>query len=105
MFIAITRSGLIERHDAANFRSFKIVDWSGKGPLELAVALDGLATLTPDDTAAWGDAAAVPKLFAIAPTEQWQTSFSNTVTSVRKLGWVGAATGAPRAHVERAEVA
>jgi hypothetical protein len=105
MFIAITRSGLIELHDAANFSSFKIVDWSGKGPLELAVALDGLASLTPDGTAAWVDAAAVPKLLAIAPTEQWHTSFCNMVTSARKLGWLREATGAVRAHIERAQVA
>jgi hypothetical protein len=52
MFITITRAGHIELQDAANFRAFKIVDLSGKSHGELAAALEGLATLTSDGTAA-----------------------------------------------------
>jgi hypothetical protein len=105
MVIAITRSGRIELQDAANFRAFKILDRSGKNRLELAAALDGFATLTPDGTAAWVDASAVPKLLPAAPTAEWQTSFNSMVAAARKFGWVDEATGAVRAHIERAEVA
>jgi hypothetical protein len=62
MFITITRSGHIELQDAANFRAFKVLDRSGKSTVELVAALEGFATLTPDGTAAWVDASAVPKL-------------------------------------------
>jgi hypothetical protein len=105
MFITITRAGHIELQDAANFCAFKIVDRSGKGPVELAAALDGFATLTPDGTAAWVDSSAVPKLLPVAPTAEWQTSFNSMLASARKFGWIDEATGAVRAHIERAEVA
>jgi hypothetical protein len=105
MFIAITRSGQIELQDAGNFRAFKILDRSGKSRVELAAALDGFATLTPDGTAAWVDASAVPKLLPAAPTAEWQTSFSTMIAAAGKFGWVDEATGAVRAHIERAEVA
>jgi hypothetical protein len=105
MFITITRAGHIELRDAADFRAFKIVDRSGKGRVELAAALDGLATLTSDGTAAWVDASAVPKLLPVAPSAEWQTSFNSMLASARRFGWVDEATGAVRAHIERAEVA
>ena len=105
MFITITRAGHIELQDAANFRAFKIVDLSGKSHGELAATLDGVATLTADGTAAWVDASAVPKLLPVAPTAEWQTSFNSMIESARKFGWVDEATGAVRAHIERAEVA
>jgi hypothetical protein len=104
MFITITRSGQIELQDAANFRAFKILDRSGKSPVELAAVLDGFATLTPDGTAAWVDASAVPKLLPVAPTAEWQTSFNAMLAAASKFGWVNEATGAVRAHIERAEV-
>ena len=105
MLITITRSGHIELQDAANFRAFKILDRSGKSPVELAASLDGLATLTPDGTAAWVDAAAVRKLLPVAPTAEWQNSFDAMVAAASKFGWVNETTGAVRAHIERAEVA
>jgi hypothetical protein len=105
MFMAITCSGHIELQDAANFRAFKILDLSRKGAVELAAALDGFATLTPDGKAAWVDPSAVPKLPPVAPTAEWQTSFNNMLASAHKFGWVDEATGAVRAHIERAEVA
>jgi hypothetical protein len=105
MFITITRGGHIELQDAANFCAFKIVDRSGKGRVELAAALYGFATLTPDGTAAWVNASAVPKLLSVAPAAEWQTSFKSMLTSARKFGWIDEATGAVRAHIERAEVA
>ena len=105
MFIAITRTGDVELQDSANFRAFKIVDRSGKGVSELAALLDGLATLTPDGAAAWVDPSAVPKLLPVAPTAEWQTSFDSMLASAKKFGWVDEATGAVRAHIERAKVA
>jgi hypothetical protein len=105
MFITVTRSGHIELQDAGNFRAFKIVDRSEKSLVELAAVLDGLATLTPDGAAAWVDASAVPKLLPSAPTAEWQTSFNSMLAAARKSGWVDEATGAVRAHIEKAEVA
>jgi hypothetical protein len=105
MFIAITRSGHIELQDAANFRAFKILDRSGKSLVELAAALEGLATLTADGSTAWVDASAVPKLLAVAPTAEWHASFNAMLSAARKFGWVNEATGRVRAHIERAEVA
>jgi hypothetical protein len=105
MFITITRSWHIELQDSANFRAFKILDRSGKSPDEIAAALDGFATLTPDGTAAWVDVAAVPKLLPVAPTAEWQTPFNAMVAKASKSGWVDEAKGAVRTHIERAEVA
>jgi hypothetical protein len=105
MFITITHSGHTELQDAANFRAFKILDRSGKSPAELAAALDGFATLTPDGTAAWVDASAVSRLLPVAPTAEWLTSFNAMVAAASKFGWVNETTGALRAHIERAEVA
>ena len=105
MIISISRSGHVELQETDNFRAFKILDRSGKDRRDLAAALDGVATLTPDGAAAWVDALAVPKLLPGAPTEEWNASFDAMLAAARKFGWINEATGHVRAHIERAEVA
>lgn len=102
MIISLASDRTPSLDDADNFRAFKIV---APQSMDRAALTRALGTLGRPDAAsddhAWIDEAALRTL-ANRPTDKtWHDNATAMLAYARKSGWIDAATGAIRAHIER----
>jgi hypothetical protein len=86
--------------DPDNFRGFKIVASKDMDAAALTRALGTLGRLADNDHA-WIDEAALRQLANRPDDKAWHDSATAMIAYARKSGWIDAATGAIRAHIER----
>jgi hypothetical protein len=103
MIIAITQSGGLELKEPDDFKGFKIaVEKSGMTDAEIGAALAGVATMDPEGKHAWVYPAALKNWGGKPQAAEWSASFDAMCEKVKKYGYIDAATGNVRAHLERA---
>ena len=101
MIISLASDRDARLDDPDNFRAFKVTAPTDMDRAALTRALGTLGRLA-DDTHVWIDEAALRNL-ANRPTDKtWHDNATAMIEYARKSGWIDAATGAIRAHIERA---
>lgn len=100
MIIRLAHDSTPRLDDPDNFRAFKVTSPKNMDAAALTRALGTLGRLADNDHA-WIDEAALRQL-ANRPTDKaWHDNATAMIAYARKSGWIDAATGAIRAHIER----
>ncbi|MDZ4736153.1 MAG: hypothetical protein SGJ07_07360 [Rhodospirillaceae bacterium] len=88
--------------DPDNFRAFKVTAPAGMDRDALGRALGAVGRLHEDGSEhAWIAEAALRKLAGRADDKAWNDQATGMIDYARRSGWIDAATGAIRAHIER----
>ena len=102
MIVSLDAGRLPQLDDADNFRAFKVTAPRGMDRAALTAALGTVGRLHEDGSEhAWIDEAELRKLSGRAGDKAWNDQASAMIDYARRSGWIDAATGAIRAHIER----
>lgn len=101
MIICLTPDATPRLDDSDNFRAFKIVAPQSMDRAALTRALGALGRLADDDHA-WIDEAALRELANRPNDKAWHDSATAMIGYAKRAGFIDEATGAIRAHIERA---
>jgi hypothetical protein len=100
MFVKLTADRRVLLEDRDNFRAFKLVVDGRREDLEaVRAALTGTAELADADTARVAEAALRGRP-EVAADAAWQQSLTAMIEKAKPHGWIDAARGAIKAHVE-----
>jgi hypothetical protein len=102
MIIAITAAGNLELKEPDDFKGFKIVaEKPGTTDAEIAAALEPIATPDGDGKHYWVTQTAMKNWNGTAQSAAWVAAFDAMLEKVKKYGYVDAATGNVKGHIER----
>ncbi|MBM3573506.1 MAG: hypothetical protein FJX52_14300 [Alphaproteobacteria bacterium] len=99
MFVRVDEKSRVELEEPNDFKRFHVeiprsIDLAAAGR-----ALAGTARLE-DEKTAWVSEAALRAWPGGGKDQAWQANFDGMLAYARKKGWIEAATGAIRAHIE-----
>jgi hypothetical protein len=98
--IITVHAGGVTFDDRHNFRAFKVVvETSSAGLVEVAAALNGIATV-PDRETAWVSAAALRNWDGVRDDAAWQQGFAAMIEKAKPHGWINEADNTIKAHIE-----
>lgn len=99
MIIVVDEGPAVTLQDPWDFRRFKLSASRALSQAEVAAKLQNIARLASED-AVWVQESALRQMGEAAGDPAWQEQVTAMIAKAGAHGWVDAATGAIRAHIE-----
>src|SRR5574338_1704780 len=100
MIIRLARDGVLHLEAPEDFKRFKVVIEDATKDVARARAALGKVAKLEDAATAWVSEAALRKVSGLANDRAWQDGLTAMIAKAAPHGWVDAASGAVKAHVE-----